>query len=379
MIYRDGNRSEGQSQVANMNMQKLLYIVTLPDWGGAQRYIFDLANALNNEFDITVACGQMERNRSLLTKCEEKNIATKIFSNLVRSVNPLKDILAITQIAEYIDKEKPDIVHLNSSKAGVLGSLAAAVSRHKPKIIYTVHGWVFMEPINILKRKLYIFLERVSSRFRDTVIVLGHREKQIAINCKICEESKIKIVSHAIPAFHFLSKEEARRTFNLPTGKIIAGTIANFFAAKGIKYLVEAAAETDDQNIIFAIIGDGAMRDEIEKNIAGSSLKEKIKFLGAIEEAYRYLSAFDIFVLPSIKEGAPYAILEAMHAGLPIVATDVGSVKEMLADYQNKIIVAPADAKALKEAILAIKPLHSSKNFKSFDDFVQEMREIYNS
>jgi glycosyltransferase involved in cell wall biosynthesis len=332
-------------------MQKILYIITLPDWGGAQRYVFDLANKLQSELEGTVAFGKKERNNELETKCIASGIKIHQFSNLIRPINPIKDIRAVFELAKYINATKPDTIHLNSSKAGIIGSLAAALSKHKPEVIYTVHGWVFMEPMSPFKKQFYIFLERLASQWRDKIIVLGEKEKQIALQYKICPEKKLEIVHHAIQQFNLLTKKEAREKLNLPQDKKIIGTIANFFPSKGLSYLIEAAAKINNPDIIFAIIGDGTERHNYELLTTHYSLQTKLFLLGEKENAAQYLKAFDVFVLPSVKEGAPYVILEAMAAELPIIATDVGNISEMMKGYINKTIVPPADVEALVRAI----------------------------
>jgi glycosyltransferase involved in cell wall biosynthesis len=362
-------------------MKKLLYVITLPDWGGAQRYVLDLAENMRNDFEVTVAFGQQEKNRDLADRCKESEIATYQFKNLVRPISWRRDFAAVSEIANYIKTAKPDIIHLNSSKAGVLGSFAAKMAGSRAKIIYTVHGWVFFEPMNAIKKKIYILAERLASYSRDIIIVLGERAKQTAEEYRIAPAEKIKIIRNAITSIKFLSKAEARANLGLPSDAKIVGTIANFFKAKGLQYLIEAAAKSLNNDIIYAIIGDGSMKDELEAAVHSAGLEKKIMFLGARENASKYLYAFDVFTLPSVKEGMPYVVLEAMHAGLPIVATDVGDVAEMLNDYDNKILVTPGNADSLGEAIVAAMEKSASTNPRqaSLDVFLKQMREIYNS
>ncbi len=337
-------------------MKKILYIITLPDWGGAQAHIYYSAGwPFNNEYEVSVLVGQSDNFKSkinLLDKLANFNdVKSGQLKNLVRPIHPIKDVLALLEIINYYNREKPDIVHLNSSKAGILGSFAKLLSSHKPEIIYMVHGWVFLEPMNAVKKWLYIFLEKLASHWRDKIFVLGETEKQIAIKYKICPEEKLEIRRHSIPANSFLDKNTARKELGLPQDKKIIGTIANFYPAKGIEYLIEAAAKINRPDIIFAVIGDGAKRHNYELLITNYKLQSKFLLLGERDSAAQYLKAFDSFVLPSVKEGAPYVILEAMAAELPIIAADVGNVSEMLKDYQNKIIIPPADVETLMKAI----------------------------
>ncbi len=335
------------------NKQKILYIITIPDWGGAQRYVFDLANNLKDTHEAVVASGKSEGTSkiNLLEKCREAEITTYQFKNLVRPISPIKDIFAVWEMKNYLEKEKPDTIHLNSSKAGIIASFATVLSSHKPEVVYTVHGWVFTEPMNALKKGLYIFLEKIASYWRDKIIVLGEKEKQIALNYKICSPEKLQIAHHTIANIDFFTKQDAREKLNLPQDKKIIGTVANFYPAKGLNYLIEAAAKINNPDVIFAIIGEGALRKNFKFQISNFKLENKFILLGEKNNAAQYLKAFDVFVLPSVKEGAPYVILEAVAAELPIVATDVGNVSEMLKDYQNKIIIPSSNVEALVEAI----------------------------
>ena len=148
------------------------------------------------------------------------------------------------------------------------------------------------------------------------------------------------------------SRTEPRTAkFQIPNS-ILIGTIANFYPTKGLSYLIEAAAKLKTKhNFQIVIIGDGIERTYLESLITKYNLEENIILAGQIPEAAKYLKAFDIFVLPSIKEGLPYAILEAMAAGLPIVATNVGGISEMITDNESGLLVPPKNPEALAEAL----------------------------
>ena len=132
-------------------ISKILYLITQSEWGGAQRYIFDLATNLPlNRYEISVAAGG---NQKLHTKLDEKNIKSYKLKNLVREINPIKDLKAYFEIKRLLKEVKPDILHLNSSKAGIIGAIASKHAGVK-KIIYTVHGFVFNEPMPSWKKQI---------------------------------------------------------------------------------------------------------------------------------------------------------------------------------------------------------------------------------
>ena len=376
--------------------KKILYIITQPEWGGAQRYVFDLATSLKNDFDITVATGRVLESKKLIDELEKENIKTEIFHNLVRNINPWSDFLAFLEIVAYLNANKFDIVHLNSSKAGVIGAAAANLHCVK-KIIYTAHGWVFNEPLPFWKKKFYKIAERFSAKSTTKIITLSQIDTEIGIMEKIAPAKKFKKIYHGIKKINFLEKDEARLKINekfeiqTAAGAPLIGGVANFYETKGLKYLISAWPEVikSRDNAKLIIFGDGTLRKKLEAQINKLNITKSVFLPGELPDASRYLKMFDVFVLPSVKEGLPYAILEAMQSGRPIVATRVGGIPEMIEDQKNGLLVSPADPDELAQAITRLidnKELAStlSQNAQqtleqkfSFEKMVAETRNVY--
>ncbi|MEK7189428.1 MAG: glycosyltransferase family 4 protein [Patescibacteria group bacterium] len=340
------------------NKRKILYIVTQAELGGAQKYVFDLATHLADEFEITVAAGADGSSRELLDKLADAGIKNLTFKHLKRNINLWNDILAVFEIAKFLRQNNFDIIHLNSTKAGVIGALATELERFfaplrmtKTKIIYTAHGWVYLEPLTFYQHWLYLIMEKIAARLRDHTIVLSEKEKQIALQYGTAKPNAVSVIPNGIDLnnLQFLSKNEARQKLNLSSDKFIIGTIANLYKTKGLEYLIEAVKTLTDVQTV--IIGEGSERKNIEEKIKQNKLEKQVTLCGSIAQAYQYLPAFDIFVLPSIKEGFPNTLLEAMAAGLPIIATDVGAIPEILENDKDGLIVASADSLVLKQAI----------------------------
>ena len=332
-------------------ISKILYLVTQSEWGGAQRYIFDLAKNLpQDQYIVTVVAGGAGE---LHTKFDETRVSTVTVKNLVREINPIKDLLAYFELKKLFKQQKPDIVHLNSSKAGTIGAIAAKHAGVK-KIIYTVHGFVFNEPLPAWKKQFYLFSEKISEKYKDKLICVSNFDKQTGTKNKIAKENKFITIHNGIEKINFIDKQNARNELNLPQDKIIVGTVANFYATKGLQYFVAAARLVADKlpSVIFRMVGDGELKSEIKLQIKKLDLEDKF-ILGTKPEAYKYLKAFDIFVLPSAKEGLPYTIIEAMQAGLPIISTNVGGIPEMI-NTENGILVEPRNPQALAENIIKL-------------------------
>lgn len=372
------------------NKLKILCVVTQSEWGGAGRYVFDLATNLpKDQFEVAVAAGGK---KELFDNLEKNHIQTFHLINLVREINPFSDIKAYFEIKKLIKQWQPDIIHLNSSKAGVIGALSAKACKVK-KIIYTAHGFVFNEPLSTWKKKLYIFLERFTAKSKDTIICVSEFDRQTGLKNKITTENKLVTIHNGIGQINFLDKETARKELNLPPEKFVIGTIANFYATKGFDYLLQAAAEVikNKPETIFQLIGFGDLEDFIRLQIIKLNIENNFFVLNGKTmngAGSKYLKAFNAFALSSVKEGLPYTIIEAMQAGLPIVATKVGGIPEIL-NENNGLLVPAKDSSALAQAILKIiddKKLaetlgknaeNDAKSDLSLTKMIQETKNIY--
>jgi len=352
-----------------MNIKKkILFLVTQSEFGGAQRFIYRLITGLDaKRYDISVAAGP-EGNDADGLLFNLKNEGFKLFplKFLKRRINPVVDFLGMVEIYGLIKKEKPDIVFLCSTKAGILGSLAASLAGTR-KTIYRIGGWTFNDPWPDWKKNLYLWLEKKTAKFKDIIINNAESDKIQAIKLGIKPKNKIVTIYNGIDVgnLNFLPKKEAVRgliskskikvsaQLENPNAKLI-GTIANFYPAKGLTYLIEAANLLKNADVKFILIGEGQERKNLENLIKNYRL-ENVLLLGAIPESYRYLKALDIFVLPSTKEGFPWTVIEAMAAEIPVVATKVGAIPEILATAENSeesgILIEPREPYQIVEAI----------------------------
>ncbi|MFH0854596.1 MAG: glycosyltransferase family 4 protein [bacterium] len=360
-----------------MRFKKMLYIVTQSEWGGAQKYIFDLTeNFLKQGFEVGVAAGTEKVDLfNKLASIESDKLSLFREKHMVRAINPYHDAIEFFSLVRIICKFKPDIVHLNSSKAGILGTFAGWICRRK--VVYTAHGFVFNENLSILIYLFYLWLEKVCSWMRDKIIAVSYYDLKSALDKKVIKKDKIVVARNGVDLKkrdEILGKVEARgklknyislqkgftatnflETLEYPETQIV-GTVANFYENKGLKYLIEAASEAaqDMPNVVFVLIGRGEMEDKLRKIIKDKKAGDKFFITGAISDAFKYFHAFDVFCLPSIKEGLSYTLLEALMAGLPIVATNVGGNSEIVKDGENGFLVPPKNRNILAEKIKMI-------------------------
>ncbi|HWP61324.1 MAG TPA: glycosyltransferase [Candidatus Paceibacterota bacterium] len=304
-----------------MGKKTILFLITKASWGGAQRYVYDLAMGLQNGFEITVAYGQ----EGLLTKkLAGAHIPTLGIQSLQRDVSILNDLKSFFELRRLFNTKKPDVVHLNSSKAAAIGALAARMSG-VPRIIFTVHGWPFGEQRNAISRFLIYIISWFTAVLSHQVIVVCDYDLQIAKKMPFVGGKTVRIYNGIDLNLPLGSGEVIRGAF--PQGVRITGTIGELTKNKNQIALIEQAAH--DPAMFVAIVGDGEDRWYLKSEIEKYGLTERVKLFGFMEAA-GVLRGFDTFALPSIKEGLPYVLLEARVAGLPIVANRVGGVGEIL-------------------------------------------------
>jgi glycosyltransferase involved in cell wall biosynthesis len=306
----------------SLSKKKVMYVITKSNWGGAQRYVYDLASNLSkNDFEVSVAFGQPGL---LAQKLKADGIPTHTITALTRDVSFWADIQSFFELLSLFRKEKPNVAHLNSSKAAGLGALAARLAS-VPRIIFTAHGWPFWEQRNVFARALIYFFSWLTALLSHQVIVVSNYDLRIARLMPGVGHKTIRIYNGINLPMSFGSGDNIRRQF--PSHARITGTIGELTRNKNQEALIDQAAA--EQDMFVAIIGEGEDRPHLEWEIQAHGLEHRVKLFGFMP-AVEVLRGFDTFALPSIKEGLPYVLIEAKAAGLPIVANPVGGVSEIV-------------------------------------------------
>jgi len=308
--------------MAQPPQKKILFVITKANWGGAQRYVYDLATNLpKNEFDVSVAFGQ---EGLLAKKLRGSRIITFPINAMERDVSIGNDVKSFFELLRLFRAQKPDIVHLNSSKAGGIGALAARLAS-VPRIIFTAHGWPFWEHRNPISRGIIYFFSWLTGLLSHKIIVVSDYDLSVAQKMPFIAHKTIRIYNGINLHLPLGSGDVVRHSF--PNGVRITGTIGELTKNKNQILLIEQAKK--DPAMYVAIVGDGEDRLYLMKKIEEYGLKNRVKLFGFML-ASEVLRGFDVFALPSLKEGLPYVLLEAKAAGLPIVANHVGGVPEIL-------------------------------------------------
>ncbi len=346
-----------QAVSATVDKKRVLLLVTQADWGGVQSFLIRFAARLKQEgYDVLLAAGGQGE---LWQHAKALGIPSHELRHTVREISPFKDLAAVFEIKRLIHEFKPNAIHLNSSKMGVLGSLAARISSEKPRVVYRIGGWVFLEPMGKLKKWFYEFAEKFSARFKDVIITVHPEDEKLAHEMKITPRGKIITVPNGLDVDGFkaqlLPKAEARNALCLGQDDFVFGTVANAYATKALLPYLDAVKQVAEKfpRARFAILGDGPEFAALKEKRTSLKLDNLI-LTGHRDDASKLYQAFDVFVLPSVKEGMPWTVLEAMSAGIPVVATDVGACRWMVEDGQIGrvgMIVPAQDNTALSETL----------------------------
>jgi len=338
--------------------RKILYLITKSNWGGAQVYVHSLANSLSQEeYDISVIDGG---DGILNKKLKEENINVINIKNLDKNINLIDEIKVFFTLIKIFHKEKPDIIHLNSSKIAGLGAVAGRITRIK-NIIFTAHGWPFNEDRPLWQKFLIIISSYATVLFSHKTIVIAEKELKQTKNWPFVSK-KIHLIYNGIPKISYLKQKEAREFLikkipvEINKNTTWIGTISELTKNKGLEYTIKAIKIIkknfgDDWNGIFIIIGGGEDKERLEEIIKKENLENNIFLIGFVENASQYLKAFDVFVLSSIKEGFPYALLEAGQAGNAIISTRVGGTEEIINNLENGILIHPKREKEIYNGI----------------------------
>lgn len=339
--------------------QKILFLITKSNWGGAQRYVYDLAASLpKDEFEVVVATGG---NGTLIDKLRSADIRVVNIPSLERDISLVKELRAFIEIWQIIREEKPDILHINSSKAGVLGSLSGRLLG-VPKIIFTAHGWAFNEDRPLWQRLILKKIHWLTVLLSHQTIAVSHEVKR-QMNWPFAG-NKITVIHNGREIKDLPSRENSRTALIEKEPRLApykddfwSITIGELHAVKRHDAVVEVMKELIEKepNTRHLIIGSGEKEQELELMVAENNLSEHIFLLGPVDEASQYLKAADMFVLASRSEAMAYVIIEAMIAGLPIVATKVGGIPEVVLNGQSGLLTPPLDNKALFKAILELR------------------------
>jgi len=334
--------------------------------GGPAIQVALLSAGLNKEkfysLVMTGTIGKGEGDMSyLLTK---DSAGSLVIPELQREPNIVKDIISFYKLCRLIKKEKPDIVHTHTAKAGTIGRLAATLTG-VPLIIHTFHGHVFHSYFNPFKTNLFILIERILARCTDKIIVISERQKdEIKRYLKLNNEHKLALIPLGFDLDRFLGSEKEdrgdrlREELNIPKEAIVIGAVGRLTAIKNYKMFLEVAKEIKKKNpnviVKFLIVGDGELKGELVALSDKLGIKEDTIFTSWRKDIDSVYRAIDIVILTSLNEGTPVSLIEALASGKPVVATDVGGVRDVVENGKFGFVVSLDDVDAFSKAVSSL-------------------------
>ncbi|WP_210144049.1 glycosyltransferase family 4 protein [Staphylococcus sp. GDX8P47P] len=350
---------------------KILYCITKADNGGAQTHLIQLANHFSKQNEVYVIVGN---NGPMLSQLNNR-VKVIIVEELIGPISLKEDILAIKMISQIIKKTKPDILHFHSSKAGTVGRLAHKISGVKGKVIFTAHSWAFTDGVNKYKKLIYIIIEKFMLMITDKVVCVSKFDENLALKYKFNEKKLITI--------HNGIKNEAitlnKNNISLGDSNVIKFVmIARFAYPKMQKEVIEAISLLNlhsNKNFEMTFIGDGENLENCKFLLDSLNIGQSIKILGNVVNASNQLFNYDVFILMSKHEGLPISIIEAMAEGLPIIASDVGGINELVKDNGNLLSNNSSEELALTMLDYLDKDLVKEKGKNSQVRFLEKFTE----
>ena len=317
--------------------------------GGCGRHVLDLVSGLDSDqFDVTLMYGKERADSYYLSQLPRISDAVTLVPSdyLCREINLFKDINAYLEISHLIRKIKPEIVHCHSSKAGVLGRLAA-MNAHVPKVFYTPHAYSFQaDEFSKIKKEIFIELEKWLSRHATTCtfnVSLG--EKEAAIQAGLDITNKFDVIHNGLPPVPLEDKSIYKARLGFSADTKIVGVTARMAPQKDPATFLRIANLVTSKmpNVDFVYIGDGPLLEQSKEYICRHGLSDRVHLMGYRNDADIIVRAFDVYLLTSLYEGLPYSLVEALRSGVPIVATDTTGNNEIVQEGVNGSLFAVGD------------------------------------
>ena len=318
-------------------------MVTLAEVGGAQAYVRDLLPAAQERFDVTVAAYGDGPLRDAATELGVRFVPLK---HVRRPLSAYQDTLGFVELTGLFRRLRPDIVHLNSSKAGVLGRIAAAAAG-VPVCIFTAHGWAFKAAGGI-GASCYLWADRVMRPLATMVICVSETERSAGVAARVCTPAKTIVIANAVDVGDPVGRSQntARLLEIVSVGRLAP--------PKDFLTLLEAFEMLPLGKARLTLVGGGPLRQRLESEISRRGLTEVVDLAGEVQDVRSMLERSDIFVLSSHSEGMPISVLEAMATGLPVVASDVGGVHEVVQESATGFLVPPGDVEGMAERLVQL-------------------------
>jgi glycosyltransferase involved in cell wall biosynthesis len=336
---------------------KVLHLITRLDKGGStDNTLYSALLADPEKFQVEVASGpSLDPPGIIQQNAEKAGIRFIPIPGLVREINPLLDLQCLFHLRSLFRMGKYDIVHTHTSKAGIVGRWAAWVAR-VPVIIHTPHGHIFYGYYGPFITKIFMFLEWITGWITTGMVAISAAEKADYVRYRIMPEEKISLIPSGVEVSVFYQPAVPAPVPGLTDGDFIIGTVARLELIKNHKTLIAVAGllQFQIQNLKWLFIGDGELKTDLVGQVRHSGLENNVLFLGWREDIPHLLSRLQVFVLASYNEGMGRAIVEAQASGLPVVASEVCGIRDLVRNGENGFLVPPDKPGLFAERILKL-------------------------
>ena len=312
---------------------RILYVITKSEIGGAQTHLMEVVRYMHyaghNVLVVTGTAGWLTNELATI------GVDYVILPDLIREINPAKDIKTITSICHILEDKQPDIIHCHSSKAGIVGRIAGAI-KNIPAV-FTAHGWAFTSGVSPAKRIIYAAIEHIMLGITKRVICVSEFDRKLAKRWFLHNYNRVITVHNGIADKKF--SNSTFREYSLPL-KLVS--VARFSHQKNNMELIRAVEQINklySGSLQLNMVGDGPLLSEAQAYVESYKLEDDVHFLGSRTDVDDILNQNDIFCLISNYEGLPISIIEAMRAEMPIIASDVGGVNELVQDGVNGLLI----------------------------------------
>jgi glycosyltransferase involved in cell wall biosynthesis len=299
---------------------------------------------------------------------EQKGLAPPtVLPTLGRSLNPLRDLQTVLKLVSILRRQRPHIVETHTAKAGVVGRVAAVLAG-VPVLLHVFHGHVFYGYFGALQTRLFIGIERFLARWTDRIIAISPAQRHdIAHVYRVAPPAKVIVVPLGLDLRPFAAAEPAdgnagRAALGIPQrtdfGRRapLVGYVGRLTAVKNPALFVSTAQRVLQSlpDVHFVLVGDGELRTEVERQIVALGLSDRVTLAGWCREMPPIYAAIDVLVLPSLNEGTSVTAIEAMAAAVPVVATAVGGMPDLVTDGQTGLLAPSGDAQALANRVIEL-------------------------
>ena len=341
---------------------KICHVITRMIVGGAQENtLLTIKGHLAAGHEVVLATGPSPgREGKLLENTGMPEFPIVEFPDMVRNISPWHDMRAYFALKKYFRQEKFDVVHTHSSKAGVIGRVAARAAG-VPVVVHTVHGQAFHPYQSKLKNALYIFLERFSARRCDKIYAVAQAMIDQCVAAKVAPPEKYMVVYSGMDTANFASvcrEEELRSKLGIPPGAFTVVTVARLFQQKGYEFVIPAAKKVISAapQVHFLLVGDGPMYDELKANLKAENIDGNFHFAGLVppHEVSRYIAQGEVLWHLSLHEGLPRAVVQALATGIPAIGFALDGTPEVVLNGKTGYTTAPCDIETVVDRTLEL-------------------------